>query len=204
MSAMHDKLLSCDELSNKSLQELKKLKKFYELKQEDISKEDNIYTFRKYLIEHPKMHLLILFLSVMILVVSILMIRFHMGFFALIIFSTVNIIIMGAIVNDKRCQAIDKNVATIDFMIKTFEDKTNRNKVFKFTRKARVVYEALNEGEKNFSDLLKFVRKTEKTLDKNTLKKILAEDLSDVITKREGAYSTTSRNISRTTIYKIR
>ncbi len=205
MASLHDKILSCDELSTKTLPQLQKMKKFYEIKEAELEKSNSFHKYRIWLVKNPKKYLGLSILSFIILIFSVILVKVSIYFLLLSLFSSFYIILVTFLLIDDRSIAIDKNKATIGFMIKTYNQKPKgKEVVWKFRKKAQMVYDILKEKERNFSGLLKEVRKKESKCDKNTLKNILEQDLSEVVSVEKGSISTSSRDLSSTNIYKIK
>ena len=205
---LHDKILSCDDLATKTLPQLKKMSEFYRIKIKDLKELNAFFKYQQWLSDHRKLHSLLLVSSIALFVVSFyLTLKVTKYASILSVVSIMYILATGVFVNDVRNQAIMKNIATINYMIQTFKEKDNERTKTVFKRKAQIVYECIRNatnGRINNSDLLKAARKYDSKLDKNTLKKILDEDLIDVIIKEKDSYSTNSRDLSNTGVYKIK
>lgn len=206
---LHDKILSCDDLAIKSLSQLKKMNEFYQIKIKNLKKQNLIFKYQQWLSDHRKLHSLFLILSITIFVVSFyLTLTVTKSAVILSVISILYLFVTSVFINDIRNQAIIKNIATINYMIQTFkEEDYGRITRTVFKRKAQIVYECIRNapnGRINNSDLLKATRRYDPKLDKNTINKILDNDLIDVVIKENGPYSTNSRDLSNTDIYKIK
>lgn len=122
------------------------------------------------------------------------------------ILSMTYILITGITINNVRSMAITKNIATINYMIQTYtENEKIMRSTHVFTKKSQLVYEIIRSKSKiNFSDLWKDARKKDSKIDKNTIMKILKDDLGGVIEVEEEQYSTSSGRSYDTKTYKIR
>lgn len=206
---LHDKILSCDELSTKSLTQLKKMKRFYKIKNTDLIRNNFLHKCNKWTVSHHKLHTALLLASILVFVVSFY-ITIKVSVYAIIIsvISMLYIFLTGAFTGDVRTQAMRKNIATIEYMIQANEEKqSNKKSTFFFRHKARIVYECIRDspgGGVNLSELLKAVRTHDPRMDKNTLKKILKEDLMEVIIEEKGPYTTGQKSLLETTIYKLK
>ncbi len=208
MADLHDKILSCDDLATKTLPQLGKMRKFYEIKTKNMEEKDALFRYKQWLWRNPKINVSLFLGSIVILVVSFyLAIVFSKFFIISSVLAMLYLMIIVFSMSDVREQAIMKNITTINYMIQTFNEKEEERKKSVFRRKARIVYECIRDTSNNrinSSELLKAARKHDNKLDKNTIKKILDEDLIDVIEKEEGPYSTNSRDLSKTTVYKLK